>query len=638
MAQVKFFRGNAANYSASTHADAIYFAKDTHELILNNVKYGVSEENSTLLSNAVTGVAWTSPDTLTFTRGNGKEYLNVVFPPANSTTDGLMAAAHVVKLTGIEEGAQVNDIENISIDGIAAVVDPVAKTATITANFAKAADVYTKEEVFTKTEINDKLSAVYEYKGTVATYEELPTSGNKKGDVYNVEGAVGGLGDHDSYPAGTNWVWDGAKWDALGGLVDLSTVNTAIANNATAIGQNAQAIEDEASRADAAEKAIRADLGAKDATSGDTAFGRIAALEGELDALVGSSSGSVADQIAAAVAGLKGEGGTTNYDTLAELEAGLKAEVTRASEAEVANANAIKAEKERAEGKEGELLAAIQSNDTDIQNLQNADTEMAEDIAENLAAINKLNGADNIEGSVKKQIKDAVEALDATVGSQTVAEGKHVAVEVVEEDGKLTKLTVVENDIASAKDVNDAISAEAQARAAQDDKIEAAIGLAADGSHVATQGNYTKGATTIAEEIAALDAQAKVNADAIAQEIRDRGSEITRVEGLITEEAAAREQSDNQISSRIDTLEGYFTGEGGSGTVTDQINTAVGNLEKKINAYTVNGKAISTNPVLGGADILLTNYTAVEGGSINASTTVNAAIAALENDLVWHEA
>ena len=39
----------------------------------------------------------------------------------------------------------------------------------------------------------------------------------------------------------------------------------------------------------------------------------------------------------------------------------------------------------------------------------------------------------------------------ATVGSKTIAEGKHVAVEVVEEKGVLTGLTVVENDIASAQ-------------------------------------------------------------------------------------------------------------------------------------------------------------------------------------------
>lgn len=45
----------------------------------------------------------------------------------------------------------------------------------------------------------------------------------------------------------------------------------------------------------------------------------------------------------------------------------------------------------------------------------------------------------------------AIAALNATVGNQTVAEGKHVAVEVVETAGKLTGLTIVESDIASAE-------------------------------------------------------------------------------------------------------------------------------------------------------------------------------------------
>ena len=629
MAQVKFFRGAAASYNAAKHADAIYFATDSHELILNEVSYGLSDDNAALLNNAITGVEWVSPDTLRFTRGEGKAYVEAVFPSADESTAGLMAVAHVVKLKGIEEGAQVNDIESISVDGFNAVVNTVAKTATITAGFALAKNVYTKEQVFTKDEINEKLSAVYDYKGTVATYEDLPTSGVKKGDVYNVEAG------HDLYPAGTNWAWDGSKWDALGGLVDLSGVEKKISDNTTAIGVNAQAIADEAARADAAEKAIRADLGEKTATEGATAFGRIAVLESELDALVGSSSGSVVDQINAAVAGLKGTA-SVDFDTLGELEAGLKAEIKRAGEAEVANANAISAEQQRAEGKEAELLAAIQSNDTDIKNLQDADVAMAEDIAENLAAINKLNGSDTAEGSVKKQIKDAIEALDATVGAASVAEGKHVAVQVVETDGVITAVNVAESDIASEAAVNQAIQAEAQARIAQDDKIEAAIGLSADGSHVATQGNYTSGAATIAEEIAALDAQAKVNADAIAAEVKKRGEEITRVEGLISDEAATRLAEDNKLAGRISTLEGYF-GEGDY-TVADQIADAVAGLKQTVDAYTVNGKKISENPVLNGSDVALTGYTVNANSFIAATDTVNAAIAKLENDLVWHEA
>lgn len=52
--------------------------------------------------------------------------------------------------------------------------------------------------------------------------------------------------------------------------------------------------------------------------------------------------------------------------------------------------------------------------------------------------------------SVDAQIDAKIGALDATVGEAAVAEGKHVAVQVVEIDGVLTALTVSEKDIASA--------------------------------------------------------------------------------------------------------------------------------------------------------------------------------------------
>lgn len=47
-------------------------------------------------------------------------------------------------------------------------------------------------------------------------------------------------------------------------------------------------------------------------------------------------------------------------------------------------------------------------------------------------------------------ITAAINALNATVGSTTVENGKHVAVQVVEENGVLTSLTINEKDIASA--------------------------------------------------------------------------------------------------------------------------------------------------------------------------------------------
>lgn len=62
------------------------------------------------------------------------------------------------------------------------------------------------------------LATVYKYNGSVETYADLPTSGQKVGDVWNVETADP---DH-GIKAGDNVAWDGAQWDALGGNHDLS--------------------------------------------------------------------------------------------------------------------------------------------------------------------------------------------------------------------------------------------------------------------------------------------------------------------------------------------------------------------------------------------------------------------------------
>lgn len=78
------------------------------------------------------------------------------------------------------------------------------------------------------------LTTVYQYKGSVATYADLPTTGQKVGDVWNVETADP---DH-GIKAGDNVAWDGAQWDILSGNHDLSgyaqlnSVNTFTALNA----------------------------------------------------------------------------------------------------------------------------------------------------------------------------------------------------------------------------------------------------------------------------------------------------------------------------------------------------------------------------------------------------------------------
>lgn len=48
------------------------------------------------------------------------------------------------------------------------------------------------------------ITGAYKYKGSVATVSDLPSSGNKVGDVWNVQAD------------GMNYAWDGTEWDNLG--------------------------------------------------------------------------------------------------------------------------------------------------------------------------------------------------------------------------------------------------------------------------------------------------------------------------------------------------------------------------------------------------------------------------------------
>ena len=66
----------------------------------------------------------------------------------------------------------------------------------------------------------NKISGVYNFKGTKNTHDDLPATGNEKGDVWNVVSAYNGT------LAGTNWAWTGSEWDALGGTIDMSAFLT----------------------------------------------------------------------------------------------------------------------------------------------------------------------------------------------------------------------------------------------------------------------------------------------------------------------------------------------------------------------------------------------------------------------------
>ena len=117
--------------------------------------------------------------------------------PSGTTVEGLDTRLTVVEnaINGTGEG-------ETRVPGL------VEKVGTLETNLA---NVYTKEEV------NQKLSSVLNYKGSVDNYSDLPADA-VKGDVYNVKNVdtVHGV------KAGDNVAYDGTSWDVLAGTIEMS--------------------------------------------------------------------------------------------------------------------------------------------------------------------------------------------------------------------------------------------------------------------------------------------------------------------------------------------------------------------------------------------------------------------------------
>ena len=198
-------------------------------------------------------------------------------------------------------------------------------------------------------------------------------------------------------------------------------------------------------------------------------------------------------------------------------------------------------------------------------------------IDKNAAAIAKLNGDKTTTGSVAKAVADAkaellgdaateyntlgkledkIQALDVKATkahTEVVAKADgHVTVAVADStDGTHKVVTIGENDIASATSLTTEVN---RAKAAED-KIEASVGLAADGSHVSNQGHYTKGATTVVGEIAALDSQVYTNTGDIAtvKGIANKNKQdIATLNGGETTKGSV----DNKIAAALSWIEG----------------------------------------------------------------------------------
>lgn len=116
-------------------------------------------------------------------------------------TTASFTTADESKLDGIESGAEVN----VNADWNASSGDAqiLNKPTTISG--------YGITDAYTRGEIDNKVSAVYKFKGNVPTYADLPATNQVVGDVYNVN------------DTGINFAWNGTEWDNIGGVEPLAT-------------------------------------------------------------------------------------------------------------------------------------------------------------------------------------------------------------------------------------------------------------------------------------------------------------------------------------------------------------------------------------------------------------------------------
>lgn len=197
---------------------------------------------------------------------------------------------------------------------------------------------------------------------------------------------------------------------------------------------------------------------------------------------------------------------------------------------------------------------------------------------------------------IKGEIDAKIDALDATVGSTSVDSGKHVAVQVVEDAGVLTTLTVTEDNIANKTDL-DTLSGKAVTAVVMtggtanivnnDSDNTKKITINTDGSQILMTG-YAKGS----------DSGAVATGDSI---------------------NVAIGKLENQIASKVDALDATVSGETDDGKVKVQVVQDNGVLT----AVTVTGTNIASDSALTAEIAARKAVDGQDGPSYAANTSAN---------------
>lgn len=265
---VKFYRGSYEVYeqglAEGKYTDGIFFDENRYTIFLNGQEYGGSADVTGAATkewvnehygDAFHDLAFELTDIGGFTVSFLSAYddstsASINIPIATLTSAGLLSKEDKAKinsfnsdnfvkveegkglssndyttdekekLANIEGNAQINKIEVIKINGVTQEI--VEKVVDL--------DIQTIVDNAVKT----AASSTYQYRGTVSSASELPSTNLNNGDVYNIEQA-------SQYgAAGVNVAWNqqANSWDSLGGVfstADLEQQIAAVASDVTSL-------------------------------------------------------------------------------------------------------------------------------------------------------------------------------------------------------------------------------------------------------------------------------------------------------------------------------------------------------------------------------------------------------------------
>lgn len=155
---VQFCRGLFSYYNPEKYKNAIYFATDTKQIIVDGVVYDGGKDFDPLVL-----VEWVSPNAIKFTNSNGEQKI-ILIPIANKDVE---TGEYITGLLSCEDKRKLDNLEELS------------------------------------------------FKGSVESIQDLPTENVNVSDVYKINQAFDLNGGH--YAKGSHIKWDGQKWIAIEG-------------------------------------------------------------------------------------------------------------------------------------------------------------------------------------------------------------------------------------------------------------------------------------------------------------------------------------------------------------------------------------------------------------------------------------